>query len=149
MVGNPDNEGQNLAQENNDLHRALTPPQERAIIALLNEQTVGRAAAAAKVGQRTLYRWLRDPTFSLAYRQARRDAFGQAIALTQRNAPLAVNTLAQVMMDDQAPSSSKVAAATTILRFGREGIELDDLGARVEALEQAAPQRQKSARWAG
>ncbi len=148
MVGNLDNEGQNLAQENNDLHQGLTPPQERAIIALLNEQTVGRAAAAAKVGQRTLYRWLRDPTFSRAYRQARRDAFGQAIALTQRYAPLAVNTLAQVMMDDQAPSSSKVTAATTILRFGREGIELDDLGARVEALEQAAPQRQKSARWA-
>ncbi len=72
MVGNPDNEGQNLAQENNDLHRALTPPQERAIIALLNEQTVGRAAAAAKVGQRTLYRWLREPEFSRAYRQARR-----------------------------------------------------------------------------
>ncbi len=149
MVGNPDNEGQNLAQENDDLHQGLTPPEERAIIALLNEQTVGRAAAAAKVGQRTLYRWLRDPIFSRAYRQARRDAFGQPIALTQRYAPLAVNTLAQVMMDDQAPSSSKVAAATTILRFGREGIELDDLGARVEALEQAAPQRQKSARWAG
>ncbi len=50
-------------------------------------------------------------------------------------------------MDDGAPSSSKVAAATTILRFGREGIELDDLAARVEALESAAPQREKSARW--
>ena len=60
-------------------------------------------------------------------------------APTQRYAPLAVNTLAQVMMDDGAPSSSKVAAATTILRFGREGIELDDLAARVEALEQSAP----------
>ncbi len=60
---------------------------------------------------------------------------------------MAVNTLVQVMMDDSAPSSSKVAAATTLLRFGREGIELDDLAVRVEALEQAAPQRQKSPRW--
>ncbi len=127
----------------------VTVKQEGAIVALLNEQTVARAAKAARVGERTLYRWLREPAFSRAYRQARRDAFGQAIALTQRYAPLAVNTLAQVMMDAHAPSSSKVAAATTILRFGREGIELDDLGARVEALEQAAPQRQKSARWAG
>ncbi len=127
----------------------VTAKQERAVVALLNEQTVARAASAARVGERTLYRWLREPAFSRAYRQARRDAFGQAIALTQRYAPLAVNTLAQVMMDAHAPSSSKVAAATTILRFGREGIELDDLGARVEALEQAAPQRQKSARWAG
>ncbi len=149
MVADANDDGQEVAEENDDLHHGLTAPQERAIIALLNEQTVGRAANAAEVGQRTLYRWLKEPTFSRAYREARREAFGQAIALTQRYAPLAVNTLAQVMMDDGAPTSSKVAAATTILRFGREGIELDDLGARVEALEQAAPQRQKSARWAG
>ncbi len=118
MVADPNNDGQDADQENDDRHQGLTAPQERAIIALLNEQTVGRAAAAAEVGQRTLYRWLKDPMFSRAYREARRDAFGQAIALTQRYAPLAVNTLAQVMMDDGAPSSSKVAAATTILRFG-------------------------------
>ncbi len=147
MVADPNNGGQDMAQENDDLHYGLTAPQERAIIALLNEQTISRAAAAAEVGQRTLYRWLRKPEFARAYREARREAFGQAIALTQRYAPLAVNTLAQVMMDDQAPTSSKVAAATTILRFGREGIELDDLAARVESLEQAAPQREKAPRW--
>ncbi len=147
MVADANDDGQEVAEENDDLHDGLTASQERAVIALLNEQTIGRAAAAAEVGQRTLYRWLKDPTFSRDYREARRDAFGQAIALTQRYAPLAVNTLAQVMMDDGAPSSSKVAAATTILRFGREGIELDDLAARVEALEQSAPQREKSARW--
>jgi hypothetical protein len=68
----------------------------------------------------------------------------QAIALTQRYAPLAVNTLAPVMMDAHAPASSKVAAATGLLRLGREGIELDDLAARVETLERAAPQRQEA-----
>ena len=147
MVADPNNDGQDMAEENDDLHDGLTAPQERAIIALLNEQTVGRAAAAAGVGQRTLHRWLKEPTFARAYREARREAFGQAIALTQRYAPLAVNTLAHVMMDNDAPSSSKVAAATTILRFGREGIELDDLTARIEALEETAPKREKSARW--
>ncbi len=147
MVAAPNNDGQDGAQENDDLHHGLTAPQERAIIALLNEQSISRAAAVAEVGQRTLYRWLRQPEFSRAYREARREAFGQAIALTQRYAPLAVNTLAQVMMDDGAPTSSKVAAATTILRFGREGIELDDLAARVDALEQATPQREKAPRW--
>ncbi len=148
MVADADNDGPDLAEETDDLQRALTPVQERAIIALLNEQTISGAAAAAEVGQRTLYRWLRQPEFSRAYREARRDAFGQAIALTQRYAPLAVNTLAQIMMGDGAPSSSKVAAATTILRFGREGIELDDLAARVEALEKAPLQQQsKSPRW--
>ena len=42
------------------------------------------------------------PEFARAYREARREALGQAIALTQRYAPLVVNTLAQVMMDDGA-----------------------------------------------
>ncbi len=147
MVADPDNHGPDLAGETDELRRALTPTKERAIIALLNEQTMSRAAETAEISQRTLYRWLREPEFSRAYREARREAFGQAIALTQRYAPLAVNTLAQIMMDGSAPPSSKVAAATTILRFGREGIELDDLAARVEALEQAAPQQEKSARW--
>ena len=46
------------------------------------------------------------PTISRAYYKARRDAFSQAIGLTQRYAPLAVNTLAQVMADQAAPASS-------------------------------------------
>ncbi len=145
MVADADNGGEELAEEMG----CLTVKQERAIVALLNEQTIAKAAAAAQVGERTLYEWLNQPDFSSAYRKARREAFGQAIALTQRYSPLAVNTLAQVMMDAAAPASAKVAAATTILRFGREGIELDDLAARVEALESAAPKREKSARWAG
>jgi len=149
MVADPGSDGLDVAQESDDPHDGLTPVQERAIVALMNEQTVAKAAAAADVGQRTLYRWLRDPNFAHAYREARRQAFGQAIALTQRYAPLAVNTLAQVMMDKTAPHHAKVSAATNLLRFGREGLELDDLAARVEALERSAPRRDKAARWRG
>ncbi len=118
----------------------LSSKQEQAIIALLNEHTIGKAAKVAGVNERTLYRWMRQPDFSSAFRQARRDAFSQAIALTQRYAPLAVNCLAKIMADPDAPASSKVAAATALLRFGKEGIELEDLAARVEALEQSAEQ---------
>ncbi|MCH7792525.1 MAG: hypothetical protein IID31_09635 [Planctomycetes bacterium] len=124
----------------------LTPKQERAVAALLTEHSVERAAASAKVGTRTIYRWLDEPDFAAAYRRARRKAFGQAIALTQRYAPLAVNTLAKVMMDESAPHNAQVRAAATMLKFARDGIELDDLAARVEALEEAArgPARQQN-----
>jgi len=115
----------------------LNHKQEKAIVALLNEHNVSKAAAVAEVHEKTIYRWLNEKPFADAYRRARREAFGQAIALTQRYAPLAVNTLAKILMDDKAPHTSKVNAATAILRFGREGIELDDLAARVEALEAA------------
>ena len=125
----------------------LSPKQERAIIALLNEHTVSKAAAAAKVHEKTVYRWLQEPEFASSYRRARREAFGQAIALTQRYAPLAVNTLAGVMMDRKAGYSAKVTAATAMLRFGREGIELDDLAARIDTLEAAQAEQLSGGRF--
>jgi hypothetical protein len=113
----------------------LTARQEKAIIALINETTVARAAQTSGIGERTLHRWLQDDAFVDAYRRARREAFGQAIALTQRYAPMAVTTLAKVMNDPVAPHTARVSAASAMLKFGREGIEMDDLAARLERLE--------------
>jgi hypothetical protein len=116
--------------------RAITARQERAITALLVEPSVAKAAEASGVGLRTLHRWTReDEAFIAAYRAARREAFGHAIGLTQRMAPHAVHTLAKIMADAAAPYAARVAAASSLLRFGRESIETDDLAARVEALE--------------
>ncbi|MCZ6835785.1 MAG: hypothetical protein O7G85_08430 [Planctomycetota bacterium] len=116
----------------------LNPKQERAILALLLEPTITKAAKTAEVSHRTLVRWLAEEEFNRLYRKARREAFSQAIGLTQHYAPLAVNTLATIMADTSAPSHARVTAASTLLKFGREGIELDDLAARVEALEGVA-----------
>lgn len=116
----------------------LSIKQERAIAALLQEATVGKAAAAAGVGERTIYRWLDMPRFADAYRKARREAFGQAIAQTQRYAPLAVHTLVTLMSDRSTPANVRANAAATLLKFGREGIELDDLAARIDVLEKVS-----------
>jgi hypothetical protein len=51
---------------------------------------------------------------------------------------VAVATLVKVMNDNGTPPASKVSAAATLLRFGREALEMDDLAERVEALERAA-----------
>ncbi len=109
--------------------------QEKTIAALLTEPSLAKAAEGAQVGLRTLTRWLSQPEFKRAFREARKVAFMQAIALTQRYTPLAVHTLAKVMNDPAAPYAAKVSAAAAILKFGRESIELDDLAYRVEALE--------------
>lgn len=115
----------------------ITPKQEAAVVALLNEPTVARAAATADVDERTLHRWLADPPFARAYRSARRVAFAQAIAVTQRYAPVALHTLAKIMSDTAVGASARVSAATAILKFSRESIELDDLASRVDELEKS------------
>jgi hypothetical protein len=119
----------------------LSHKQEQAILALLAEPTVARAAGSCKVGVRTLHRWLREETFGRAYRLARRETFAQAVSLTQRYAGLAVQTLARVMTDETAPVASRVAAATSMLKFARDSIELDDLADRVEALERSGKEK--------
>lgn len=120
----------------------LTPKQEQALIALLNEPTIERAAKTAGVGERTLHRWLDEPVFSRAYRQARREAFSQAIAASQRYAPVAVQTLAKIMADATLSVSARVSAATALLKFSRESIELDDLATRVDDLERSMKEEQ-------
>ena len=116
----------------------LTPRQGQAVEALLREANVSRAAAAAGVNERTLRRWLEEAGFRAAWMAARRDAFGQAIGLTQRYAPVAVATLVKVMNDAAVAANAKVTAAGILLKFGREGIEIDDLAERVANLERAA-----------
>ena len=93
---------------------------------------------AAGVNERTLRRWTRAPVFRSAWLRARRESFGQAIGLTQRYAPVAVATLVKVMNDTGAAASAKVTAAAVLLKFGREGIELEDLAERVDALERGS-----------
>lgn len=112
--------------------------QESAIIALLNEPTVTRASSVSGIPERTIRRWLGRDEFKRAYREARREAFAQAVSLTQRYAPLAVQALAQIIADETAPAGARVQAAIALLRFTRESIELDELVERVERLERVA-----------
>ncbi|MAO21802.1 MAG: hypothetical protein CMJ25_13725 [Phycisphaerae bacterium] len=125
---------------------SLTTPQQQAILALLREPSVAAAAASAGVGERTLHRWMRLEHFDEAYRLARREAFVQAIGLTQRSSAAAVATLLRIMHDPKATWSSRVSAATNVLKFARESIELDDLAERLVKLERASAERD---RWMG
>ncbi|MCC6428618.1 MAG: hypothetical protein IT435_17590 [Phycisphaerales bacterium] len=113
----------------------LEPQQEKALLALLNEPTIKRASEACGVGERTLYRWLDDPNFGGLYRQARRKAFSQAISVAQKYMPIALQTLVKITADESTPHSARVSAATAILKFGRDSIELDDLAERIGHLE--------------
>jgi hypothetical protein len=125
-------------------NQATDAKKEIALAALMADPNIKRAAEATGVSERTLHRWLDEPAFMAAFRKARRQAFGVAISLTQKYAPLAVNELAKIIMDKSTPPTAKVAAITTMLKFSRESLELDDLATRLEALEAAAKKDENS-----
>ena len=111
---------------------------EEAIVALLTQRNVEEAARAIGIDPKTLLRWLRIPEFQSAYRQARRDAFGQSIARLQQGTSAAATTLLKIMIDPAAPASVRVRAADSIFNHAAKAIEIEDIDARLAALEQAA-----------
>ena len=115
--------------------------QDQYIVALLEQPTLQKAAAAVGVSDVTLWRCLKQPEFADAFRKARRDAFSQSVARLQHASSAAVGTLLRVMTDKEAPASSRVRAAEVVLSTAFKGIELDDIEVRVAELEQAAQGR--------
>ena len=120
--------------------------QEDAIAALLTQRNVEEAARAAGIGTRTLLRWLKLPSFQAAYRQARREAFGQAVARLQQGASAAATTLLKTMIDPNTPASVRVRAAECVMNQATKAIEIEDIEARVSALERER-QEQDGARF--
>jgi hypothetical protein len=110
---------------------------EEAIAALLSQRNIEEAARVAGIGTRTLLRWLKLPEFEAAYRQARRAAFGQAVARLQQGTSAAATTLLKTMIDPVTPASVRVRAAEAIFNHAAKAIEIEDIEARVSALEAA------------
>jgi len=117
-------------------HGAKLPrKQEEAIAALLSQRNIEDAARVARVGTRTLLRWMKIPEFQAAYREARRGAFGQAIARLQQGSSAAATTLLKLMLDPATPPSVRARCCEAILSLASKAIELEDIESRVAALE--------------
>jgi len=119
----------------------LSRKQEQAIAALLSEPTIAAAAERVGVGEVTLWRWLQREDFRVDYQRARRETVAQAIAAIQQASSEAVQALREIMVDSEAPASSRVSAAKTVLEFALKGAELEDIEKRVTVLEEAASLR--------
>jgi transposase-like protein len=113
---------------------------EEAIAALLVQRNVEEAARAVGIATSTLLRWLQLPEFAAAFRKARRDAFSQSIARLQQGSSAAATTLLKIMLDQNAPTSTRVRAAECVMNHAMKAIELEDIEARVRALEEATQQ---------
>jgi len=111
---------------------------EDAIVALLTTRTVEEAARVVGVSAKTLLRWMKELEFDPAYRAAKRAAFGQSIARLHQLTSAAVTTLGKVMLEPGTPPATRVRAADSILNHTSKAIEIEEIEARVAALEVAA-----------
>ncbi len=119
-----------------------TRKREEAIAALIAHSTIAQAAKSCHVAESTLLRWLSEPEFSEAYRQARRQCVENAIGHLQQASGAAVETLLEVMKNPLASSSAKIASARSVLDYAFKGIELQDFEERLAAMEAALAEKE-------
>lgn len=115
----------------------LTRKKEKAIKALLECETHTEAAKAAGIAEITLYRWMQEADFREAFRNAKRRVLDQSITKLQKATGKAIKALLAVVEDEKAPASARVSGAKVILETAVKAIEIEDLEARVEKLEQS------------
>lgn len=113
----------------------LNARQLKFLEALLVETTFEGAYKRAGIAKATAQRYRELPAFKEAYRDAKRKAMEQVTTSLQQASIEAVEVLKNVMNDEQAPPSSRIQAARTVLDNAYKGIELDDLTERIEEVE--------------
>ncbi len=113
----------------------LTLKQRKAVAALLTEPDTTAAAKAAGVSRDTVYRWLTEPAFQAALRDAEAGALAAVSRSLVRLAERAAATLDGAMTDPEAASGTKVRAADIVLARLLQVRELVALETRVAELE--------------
>ncbi len=116
---------------------------EGAISALLTRPNIEDAARVAGLGEKTLRRWMREPHFNAQYLRARREGAIQAVARMQQATGAAGTVALKLMTDPNVPAAVRLRAAEFVFDRAIKGIELEDIEARVAALEGAAKANQK------
>ncbi len=113
----------------------LSAKQRKAVDALLATGEVLAASREAGISRETLHRWLRQPTFLAAVRQAEAAAVDELSRLLVHLGRTAAATLAKAMSDPAVPWATRVRAADASLSRLLQLRELATLEARVTELE--------------
>jgi hypothetical protein len=115
----------------------LGAKKEAAILALLTSRSVEDAARTADIPLRTLYRWMKDPTFDREYRKAKVAAFGQVVSRLQQGTGAAAAIMLKLMADANTPASTRLRAADCVFSHAKNAIEMEEILGRIAALEEA------------
>ena len=114
---------------------ALSLNEERALTALLTETTISAAAEQAGLSERSLYRYLGDPSFKAALREQHDAILSSITSSLLALSTKALVTLEAVLDDPETTPASKVRASLGVLSHARSMVEMGELLERLVYLE--------------
>jgi hypothetical protein len=95
--------------------REKTVSDEQIIAALLQHGTIRAASAAVGLSERTLYDRMNEGDFQALYKAAKADLIRAAVFNINNQLQAAIDTVVQVMQDENNNSAVRLQAAQTIL----------------------------------
>ena len=114
---------------------------DRAILALLSEKSIPKAAAKCKIGERTLHRWLTsDAAFQAEYSAARQAAFEAGMSRVQALTGKAVEALDELLDATDHPNV-RLGAARTVAELGLHQHDADTILRKLVEIETAQRQQ--------
>lgn len=115
----------------------MTPKKQKALLALLENPTKEKAAAAAGITSKTLRAYLADPEFQTEYRKAFAGLVEDATRQAQQAIAPALSTLREVVEDSRAGAQFRISAARSILEYSLKLTEQNDILSKLQELETA------------
>lgn len=131
---------ENSTTERNADMADLNIRQDKFLKALLEAGSIDEACRAANINRTTGYKYLKDPIFMEEYRAIRREAMQQVTARLQKKSEEAVEVLAEIMLDGDAPTGSRVQSAKNVLDVAYRSLELDDIQLQIDDIKTSLEQ---------
>jgi uncharacterized protein (UPF0147 family) len=120
----------------------MTGKQKKALAALLNSRTMRAAAQSAGVNYSTLRRWIvEDAEFRKAYNDELAVLIENAANQARQGMTEAVDVLREIINDEDAPQSNRLAAAKVLIESGSRLIEMQSFDSRITELERLMEDR--------
>ena len=110
---------------------------EKILAALIACGSVRAAAKSASVSEGTIRNRLSDPDFRERYETAKTAILQESCDALTARLTLAVDSLSDVIEDDNSPVTAKISASDSILRHGLKYLEAANILRRLDALEAA------------
>ena len=116
----------------------LGPRREEVLQALISQPTVSAAAIVLRITEQTLYRVMRDPSFSSDYRQARMVLMTDLVKQQLRRSHEAVAFMADLLKEKdhkKASAADKIKACIGLLDQVHKNFNALEIAEKLEAIE--------------
>ena len=113
----------------------LTDRQAEAVLLVLQAATLKAGMEAAGLHRTTWYRWMKEPAFRKAFDAARKEAREEAHGDLRHGVRYAVTSLLGLLASKN--ENVRLQACRTVLELSQRSVEVDELGERLERIEQA------------